>query len=80
MKIKNGFHKILPAMIISFAIIALWWFCLTLPLLKTYKQKYYVERQPKAIANSFKRLGTTLKNIRKEKKDFFILISVFLLY
>ena len=31
------------SMIISFAIIALWWFCLTLPLLKTYKQKYYVE-------------------------------------
>ena len=55
------------SMIISFAIIALWWFCLTLPLLKTYKQKYYVERQPKAISNSFKRLGTTLKNIRKEK-------------
>ena len=65
------------SMIISFAIIALWWFCLTLPLLKTYKQKHYVERQPKAIANSFKRLGTTLKNIRKEKKIFLFLLAFF---
>ena len=65
------------SMIISFAIIALWWFCLTLPLLKTYKQKYYVERQPKAISNSFKRLGTTLKNIRKEKKIFLFLLAFF---
>ena len=65
------------SMMISFAIIALWWFCLTLPLLKTYKQKHYVERQPKAIANSFKRLGTTLKNIRKEKKIFLFLLAFF---
>ena len=65
------------SMIISFAIIALWWFGLTIPLLKTYKQKYYVERQPKAISNSFKRLGTTLKNIRKEKRIFLFLFAFF---
>ncbi len=65
------------SMIISFAIIALWWFGLTLPLLKTYKQKYYVERKPKAILNSFKRLGNTLKNIRKEKKIFLFLLAFF---
>ena len=44
---------------------------------KTYKQKYYVERQPKEISNSFKRLGTTLKNIRKEKKIFLFLLAFF---
>ena len=65
------------SMIISFAIIALWWFGLPLPLLKIYKQKYYVEKQPKAISNSFKRLGTTLKNIRKEKKIFLFLLAFF---
>lgn len=65
------------SMIISFAIIALWWFGLTLPLLKTYKQKHYVEKQTKAISNSFKRLGTTLKNIRKEKKIFLFLLAFF---
>ena len=48
------------AMGISFAIIAIWWFVMTLPLLKTYKQKNFVERQPGAIHNSFKRLGKTL--------------------
>lgn len=56
------------SMMISFAIIAFWWFGLTLPLLKTYQQKYYVERKPHAMQNSFKRLFETIKNVRKEKR------------
>lgn len=59
------------SMMISFAIIAFWWFGLTLPLLKTYQQKYYVERKPHAMQNSFKRLFETIKNVRKEKKIFY---------
>lgn len=49
------------AMMISFAIVAVWWVGATIPLLKIYKQKHYVERKPRAIRNSFKRLGVTLK-------------------
>lgn len=56
------------SMMISFAIIAFWWFGLTLPLLKTYQQKYYVERKSHAMQNSFKRLFETIKNVRKEKR------------
>ena len=55
------------AMMISFAIVAVWWIGATIPLLKIYKQKHYVERKPRAIRNSFKRLGVTLKNVRNEK-------------
>ena len=50
---------------------------MTLPLLKTYKQKNYVERQPGAICNSFKRLGETLQSVRKEKKIFLFLLAFF---
>lgn len=68
------------AMMISFAIVAVWWIGATIPLLKIYKQKHYVERQPRAIRNSFKRLGVTLKNARNEKKIFlFLLYKVIIL-
>ena len=65
------------AMMISFAIVAVWWIGASIPLLKSYQQKHYVERQPKAVQNSFKRLGTTLKNIRNEKKIFLFLVAFF---
>ena len=65
------------AMMISFAIVAVWWIGMTIPLLKIYKQKNYVERQPKAVRNSFKRLGITLKNVKKEKKIFLFLLAFF---
>ena len=65
------------AMMISFAIVAVWWIGMTIPLLKIYKQKNYVERQPKAVRNSFKRLCITLKNVKKEKKIFLFLLAFF---
>lgn len=65
------------AMMISFAIVAVWWIAATIPLLKTYKQKHYIARQPKVVQNSFKRLGITLKNVRNEKKIFLFLLAFF---
>ena len=65
------------AMMISFAIVAVWWIGASIPLLKSYQQKHYVERQPKAVQHSFKRLGATLKNIRNEKKIFLFLVAFF---
>lgn len=65
------------AMMISFAMVAVWWIGASIPLLKSYQQKHYVERQPKAVLNSFKRLGATLKNIRNEKKIFLFLVAFF---
>lgn len=65
------------AMMISFAIVAVWWIAATIPLLKTYKQKHYITRQSKAIQDSFKRLDITLKNVRNEKKIFLFLLAFF---
>ena len=65
------------AMMISFVIITAWWVIMTLPLLKTYRQKHYVEKKQYAFAESFKRIGVTIKNAKKEKKVFLFLLSFF---
>ena len=61
----------------SFLITALWWGVFTLPLLRNVDQLYYVEREPKIMANSFRRLGNTLKEIRKYRSIFLFLIAYF---
>ena len=65
------------AMTIAFVLTAAWWIVMTVPLLKTYKQKYYVEKQGNVVASSFKRLGNTLLNVKKEKKTFLFLLAFF---
>ena len=65
------------AMGISFVIVALWWLGMSLPLIKQYEQKYCVEKQPHAVAQSFKRLGSTFKNIKEEKHVFMFLLAFF---
>lgn len=73
---KSGISMEL-AMGISFVIVALWWLGMSLPLIKQYEQKYYVEKQPHAVAQSFKRLGSTFKNIKEEKHVFMFLLAFF---
>ena len=65
------------AMTIAFLVTAAWWVLMSLPLMKTYEQKYYVERQSKVVSESFKRLGRTLMNVKKEKKTFLFLLAFF---
>ncbi len=65
------------AMTIAFAITAVWWVVMTLPMLKTYKQTNYVPRKPGALAESFKRLGRTLTEIKKHKRVFLFLLAFF---
>ena len=65
------------AMLIAFCITAVWWVSMSLPLVKSYRQKNYVERQPGAVVAAFSRLWTTLKNARQEKKAFLFLLAFF---
>ena len=65
------------AMMLAFCITALWWVLLSLPLVKVYRQKHYVERRPGAVGASFSRLWNTLKNARQEKKAFLFLLAFF---
>lgn len=69
--------SMVTAMGLSFGITALWWLGFTLPLLRRYEQKHFVERQPRAIRESFARLGRTLASVRQEKKIFLFLLAFF---
>ena len=63
---------------LAFIVIAVWWFCVTIPLLKNYKQKYYVETTSNKVKESISRLGKTLVTMYKdEKKVFFFLLAFF---
>lgn len=64
-------------MMLSFLVIAVWWFGMSVPLLKSYKQKYYVEKKEHAVLESFARLGKIFRNVRKQKKVFLFLLAFF---
>ena len=74
-----GYNKIgislSAAMLISFVIVALWWFLMTVPLIKNYKQINYVERKPHAVKESFVRIKDTLCGVVKQKKIFLFLVA-----
>ncbi|MDO4463820.1 MAG: MFS transporter [Bacillota bacterium] len=65
------------AMGIAFFITAAWWMLMTFPLLKTYRQKHYVEKKKGAVKESFVRLGKTFCNVKKKKKVFLFLLAFF---
>ena len=65
--------------IIGFAVTGLWWLMVTVPLIKHYKQRNYVEPEQHAIKKAFQRIGNTLKKIAtKDRKVLFFLIAFFL--
>ena len=50
---------------------------MSLPLLKNYRQKYYVQKSRHAVGESFRRIRKTLMNAGKEKKIFLFLLAFF---
>ncbi len=64
-------------MVIAFAITAAWWFLSALPLLKSYEQKYYIEKRAHMVKETFVRLGHTFREIYKQKRIFFFLVAFF---
>jgi len=64
---------------IGFAVTGIWWFLVTVPLLKNYKQKNYVENEKGAVKKAFAKIFRTFKQIAtKDKKVLFFLIAFFL--
>lgn len=65
--------------IIGYTVTGLWWFAVTVPLIKNYKQVNYTEAKHGAIAKVFSKIGATLKKIAtQDKKVLFFLIAFFL--
>jgi MFS transporter, UMF1 family len=62
---------------VAFLITAAWWGLFAIPLIKNVHQRYYIEREPNPVVNSFKRLGSTLKEIQKFRALFLFLLAYF---
>lgn len=65
------------AMTIAFMIVSVWWLVLSLPLLKGYQQKYFVEKKKHAARESLQRLKISFQNIRRDKHIFMFLLAFF---
>ncbi len=62
---------------IAFVITAVWWGIFAIPLFKYVHQRYYIQREPNPVFNSFKRLLSTLSEIRKHRALFLFLLAYF---
>ena len=66
------------AITIALFINAGWWFIMSLPLLKNYKQIHYIELEKRGrIRMTFKHLEKTFREIRSHKNIFMFLIAFF---
>ena len=65
------------AMMIAFILNAVWWIASTLPLVKSYKQKYYIEPEAHPALDTFARLKDTLMKAKDQKKVFLFLFAFF---
>ena len=64
---------------IGFVVTAVWWWIVTIPLIKNYKQINYVVETKGAVGKAFKQIGSSIKNIAlKDKKVLYFLIAFFL--
>lgn len=67
----------MTALTIALVITAVWWFVVTLPLLKSYKQVNYIEVEKHAVRQSFARIGNTLRHLPQDKQVFWFLLAFF---
>lgn len=65
------------AAMIAFILNAVWWVVMTLPLLKGFEQRCFVERRENWVRGSFSRLFDVLKEIRQNRKILWFLAAFF---
>lgn len=65
-------------MIAAFAVTGLWWLVMSVPLLRSYEQKYFVEVQRHPLRESAGRIAATLRDMRREPRVLLFVISFFL--
>ena len=65
--------------IIGFTVTAVWWFVVTIPLIRNYHQVNYTEKSKGSVKGVFGKIFGTLRNIAlKDRKVLFFLIAFFL--
>ena len=72
-----GFDNSGTAVRLSFVITGLWWLGFAVPMLKNVRQKHYIEPSDTPISDSFKRIASTLKDIKKYQNIFLFLGAYF---
>lgn len=65
------------AMVIAFLITAVWWIVCTAPLLRRYRQTAFVTAEKSPLLDSFRQLGRTIRDAKKEKHIFVYLLAFF---
>ncbi len=65
------------AMVIAFLITALWWVGCTVPLLQRYRQTAFVTAEKSPLLDTFRQLGRTIRDAKKEKHIFVYLLAFF---
>ena len=79
----GSMFEIIPTTVgfaVGFFVTGIWWYAVSIPLLRNYEQKYYVETSKGKIKESFARLGRTLSHITKEEKKVFYFLLGFFFY
>lgn len=65
------------AMTLAFLLNGAWWFVMSIPLLKNYKQLHYIEKPENPFRESIGRIIDTLKDIKSQKHIFMYLLAFF---
>ncbi|MBM3290807.1 MAG: MFS transporter [Candidatus Hydrogenedentes bacterium] len=73
-----GFSSSLMPTRLAFVITAVWWFALSIPMLKNVRQVHFVPEHENPIRESLSRLANTLAGITKYRGLFGFLIAYFL--
>ena len=65
------------AMAGAFLLTALWWVGFSLPLVRSYRQKAYVEKKSHYASEGFRRLAHVFGELKEQKKVLFFLLAFF---
>ena len=65
------------ALIIAFLITAVWWLLCSVPLARSYRQKAFQATSGNPVAATFRQLGSTFREAKKQKHIFLYLIAFF---
>ncbi len=62
---------------LGFVLVALWWFTLSLPMLKHVRQNHFIAPAGPLLSSSFSRLYATFRKIRHHRQIFLFLLAYF---
>ena len=67
----------MTAMLLAFLLVTVWWIVMSLPLVKSYRQKHFLPSAPGAARRTFSQLWSTLKEIAHTRQFLIFLLAFF---